>query len=270
MARTNVTGLDAHQLEFVKLIRQSADRHPLHEVFRDFCEISAIALSNRVDRLNYEKREARYFEIIRRYRPGEVHSFPAMFAEIVNSLSLGFHDCLGELFMALELGNDRSGQFFTPYCLSSLMARLTLGNVHSVIERRGFITVNEPTVGGGAMLIAKAQAMHEQGINYQNHMHAIAQDIDQAAVHMAYIQLALYHVPAIVIHGDTLAVTEWDHWVTPAHVLGRWDRRLWTEAASTDVVELERTAQSDALIFEADQARALVVDQRIEQMSLFA
>ena len=33
---------------------------------------------------------------------------------------------------------------------------------------------------------------------------------------MAYIQLALYNIPAVIIHGNTLTVEEWSHWFTPA------------------------------------------------------
>lgn len=284
MAKTNVNGLDPHQQEFVKLIRENADRHPVHEVFRDFCEMGAIALSNKVDMLNRGKRENRYLEIIKRYRPGEVHRFPEMFGAMVASLERGFHDCLGELFMALELGDHWKGQYFTPFSIASLMARMTMGDVRGLISRKGFFTINEPCSGAGAMFIAAAQAVHEQGINYQQHMHATAQDIDLTAVHMSYVQLALYHIPAIVIHGNTLAVTEWDHWVTPAHVLGRWDRRLQLDAAVNGFLALDgqaeqaRTSQekgptqpaAEAELFPIEHMRAEVVGQRIEQLGLFA
>jgi hypothetical protein len=32
---------------------------------------------------------------------------------------------------------------------------------------------------------------------------------------MAYIQLSLYGIPAMVIHGNTLTMEEWDRWYTP-------------------------------------------------------
>ena len=35
-------------------------------------------------------------------------------------------DFLGELFMALDMGNEWRGQFFTPYSVCSLMAAITL------------------------------------------------------------------------------------------------------------------------------------------------
>lgn len=30
------------------------------------------------------------------------------------------------------------------------------------------------------------------------------------------IQLALYGIPAVIIHGNSLTVEEWSHWFTPA------------------------------------------------------
>ncbi len=258
---------DRHQKAMAQLMRENARRYRLHEVFRDFCELAAIALSNAVDRIHYDKREARYLDIIKRYERAEIDRFPAMLAELVESLECGFHDALGQLFMSLELGDHWKGQFFTPYEIASLMARMTLGNVADQVQRQGFITVNEPACGAGAMVIATAHAMRDQGLNYQTSMHVIAQDIDATAVHMAYVQLALLHVPAIVVHGNSLALTKWDHWATPAHVLGMWDRRL-RRGQAADAGELAKSAAP-----KPDDVRAEIVRQRIEkaeQLSLFA
>lgn len=43
---------------------------------------------------------------------------------------------------------------------------------------------------------------------------------------MAYLQLSLLHVPAVIVHGNTLSPEEWSHWHTPAHILGFWNARL--------------------------------------------
>ena len=76
------------------------------------------------------------------------------------------------------------------------------------------------------MLIACAKVMRDKGLNYQKQMHAMAIDTDIVAVHMAYIQFSLLHIPAVVIHGNALTGTAHSEWRTPAHVLGLWDRRL--------------------------------------------
>ena len=266
MANYDTNRLDPFQKEFVKLLQANAYRHRPHEVFRDFCELAALSLSNAVDRIHYAKREARYLELIKGYNREEVNRFPAMLAALVNSLECGFSDVLGQLFMSLELGNHWKGQFFTPYDICYLMAKMTLGDVQSTIARNGFFTLNEPAAGAGAMVIASAQVLQDQSINYQQTMHVIAQDIDLTAVHMTYLQLTLLHIPAIVVHGNSLTVEEWDHWATPAHVLGFWDHRLKKANAAT--------AAAAAVVPAVPLAPPLVqiVERRIEQaeqMELF-
>ena len=54
----------------------------------------------------------------------------------------------------------------------------------------------------------------------------IAQDLDAKAVHMAYVQFSLLHIPAIVVRGNTLELEELEHWYTPAHIMGGWGTRL--------------------------------------------
>jgi hypothetical protein len=63
MSKRPINGLDEQQKAFVKLIEANARRHRKHEVFRDFCEMAAISLSNAVDLAQAEKREARYMHL---------------------------------------------------------------------------------------------------------------------------------------------------------------------------------------------------------------
>jgi hypothetical protein len=268
--KCNRNGLDPHQIEFTKLLEANAYRHRPHEVFRDFCELAALAMSNAVDRAQFERREARYLDIVKRYERAEVERFPQMIACIVMSLEAGFRDCLGELFMALEFGNEWKGQFFTPYPISQLMARMVTTDAHARIEQEGFIRVEEPAVGAGGMVIAVADALLAEKINYQKAMHVTATDVDATAVHMAYIQFSLLHIPAILVHGNSLSQEKWEHWVTPAHVLGFWDVKLARRSR-------EQTQASPAAVpvitDELTRVRETVVAQRIEtgeQMSLFA
>lgn len=225
MAKHHHGGLD-HQKEFIKLVALNSRKYRKHEVFRDFCELAALSISNVVDLQQREAREARYMQIVARYDLAEAERFPIMLAHVTMALESGFQDCLGKLFMSLELGDHWKGQFFTPYPISYLMARLSIDGAADVIESKGFITVNEPAAGAGAMLIGVANVLNDMGLNYQRCMHAIAQDIDETAVHMCYIQLSLLHVPGLVIQGNSLMVEERSHWYTPAHVLGGWDLKL--------------------------------------------
>lgn len=281
--RDRLVGHGAHAKEMASLLRDNARRHRLHAVFSDFCELAALSISNAVDKTQFDAREARYLQIVARYEREEVERFPQLLGVLADWLGCGFGDCLGALFMSLELGDDFKGQFFTPYELSSMMARMVMGDVRERVEAQGFITVNEPACGAGGMVVACADAIHAQGINYQQVMHATAQDVDATAVHMAYVQLSLLHVPAIVLLGNSLSVEVREHWVTPAHVVGGWDRRLRAARAAADsekrfeVPELvssmpEATAVHAPQVSTADPmiaARQAVVESRALQLGLF-
>ncbi|WP_413705620.1 N-6 DNA methylase [Ralstonia sp. Ralssp110] len=269
----------------MKLIEQCARRHRRHEVFRDFCELAALSISNRVDLLQYEAREARYLEIVKHYEREEAECFPRMLGCLVGSLEGGHKDALGQVFEALQLSDHYRGQFFTPWEVSRLMAKMLMSGAAAEIEQKGFITLMEPAAGAGGMVIAAASALLDEGINYQQTMHATLIDIDELACHMSYVQLCLLHVPAIVIHCNALVPhSVWGHWVTPVHVMGLWDMRLRRrdrEEAAREEVDQEEGAGQTASATEPAvapasdplaQHRAAIVTRRIaqsEQLDLF-
>ncbi len=227
-----MSGLDRHQKALAGLLRDNARRFRMHEVYRDFCELCALELSNAVDKTAFAARAERFMTLRGRYEADEMQRFGEMLAELTMSLDLGLKDSMGELFMHLELGDHWKGQFFTPFEVSVLMASVTMGDAKEKVQDRGFIRVHEPACGSGSMVIAMAQTLQDENLNYQQCMHVVAQDIDATAVHMAYVQFSLLHIPAVVVHGNTLTMKTWDQWFTPAHVLGGWGPRLrWQEAA---------------------------------------
>lgn len=272
MAASFPGGLDSDQREFVKLIKANTERFRAHEVFRDFCEMVALALSNTADAGQRAARESRYADLRNRYSAAQVERFSLMLAHVVRSLDGHFHDCLGELFMGLELGDHWKGQFFTPYHLAKLMAQMTIGDLKQQLEQKRFVTLMEPACGAGGMLIATADTAMAQEVNYQQCMHATAIDVDATAVHMTYIQLSLLHYPAIVVHGNALAAEkEWSHWVTLAHTMGGWDWRLRRRGEDTPI-DAGRPASVPTVEFDqVGQVRRTVIEKRIEaeQMALF-
>lgn len=252
--------MDPYQKKLISLARENARRHRLLNVFRDFCEMAAISVSNAVDKAQFAVREMRYLDIARRYSKEELARFSEMLGLVVDSLEARYHDCLGELFMSMDLGSECRGQYFTPYALSALCARAMLGGLPEALASKEFVTVNEPTSGAGGMIIALAEAMHDAGYNYQQRLHVIAQDIDATAVHMTYIQLSLLYVPAIVLQGNTLSCERpLDQWVTPAHVLDGWSRKL-ARSAHADAGE-PTPSRTDPCEAEAEAIRAPVGGQ---------
>jgi hypothetical protein len=263
MADKYLGGLDPHQKALVRLIQDNSHRHRPHQVFSDFCEQAACAVSNSVDLHQAEKREARYMEIIGRYERAEVDRFPQMLGELVLALEGTRRDVLGQIFMAMEFGNHWKGQFFTPYEVAYLMASLAQGDAVDNIERQGFITLQEPAIGAGAMVIASAEALLDVGINPQQSLHVTGIDVDATACHMAYLQLALLHIPAIILHANALSdQAPWGHWVTPAHVLGLWDSRLRRQRERQAAAHPEPVLLPEPVLV---RHRAAVVSQRIEQ-----
>lgn len=244
MATRPVMTPDGHRRDLMRLLRENQGRFDLWTVWRDFVEMSATAISNAVDLRQREGREAQYMAIVKKYTPEQVNRFAQALAALTMAMeTAGFADVLGATFMELELGNKWAGQFFTPYEVCRLMARCNMGRDPApLIAQHGFITVCDPAVGAGALPIAMAEAMHDAGHNYQRCMHVTAQDVDARAAHMAYIQLSLLHVPAVVIVGNTLAMECREQWFTPAHVLGGWTQRLATRPADTKTIAVPRDA----------------------------
>jgi hypothetical protein len=109
------------------------------------------------------------------------------------------------------------------------MAKMLVHDAKHLVETQEFIRAHEPWVGSGAMVIALAQALREEGINYQQKLHVTAIDIDLLAVHMAYVHCTLLHIPALIVHGDTLRAEGYSVWRTFAHVMGCWDAKLARE-----------------------------------------
>ena len=81
-------------------------------------------------------------------------------------------------------------------------------------------------VGSGVMVLAYAVALQQNGINYQKQLVVTANDIDFTAVYMTYIQLSLWHIPAIVTRGNYLTNEVREVFYTPAFVMDNWISKL--------------------------------------------
>ena len=190
-------------------------------VWDDFLTMAACGFSNEVDRENAAHRTELYEQAAGRYSAGEVSQFAQLLA--ITALALTEYpdqDFLGEIFQGLELNNRRGGQFFTPYNVSKMMARMLCGNPADEIKEKGYITVGDCCCGAGGLLIAKANAAREQGVDYLRDILFVAQDIDLTSVLMCYVQLCLLNCAGYVIHCDSLRgdpPEQQDVWYTPMY-----------------------------------------------------
>jgi len=210
----------------------------LNEVFSDFCHMSALAIRNSVDLNGRADREERYLTMAKNYTPEQMRRFAEALSDVTSMLEAEFSDVLGRLFMSLELGSSSMGQFFTPYEVSLLMAQMQVDTMVEHCKTEEFVTLSEPTCGSGGMVVAVAESLRSAGVNFQQQLHVTAQDLSATAVHMAYIQLSLIGVPAVVIHGDTLAVECREAWFTPMHILGGWSRKMRHRSAHHPALEV--------------------------------
>lgn len=246
--------------DFAKAMQNICRHRHVWEVWQDWLTMAATALSNAVDKRPdvWREREDNYMRAVKRYTKEEVSEICKLLPYVVDALEEKPHDFLGQTFMALELGNKWKGQFFTPDSVCRVMAELVHGDeIARHVEQHGFVTFNEPACGGGATIIGMANAMRDRGLNYQTQLHVTAVDVDIQSVHMAYIQLSMLNIPAVIIHGNTLTLEEWSHWYTPAHILGGWK---WKLLAAREREQEPVVIQSPPKIFTKDDQIGLFGD----------
>ena len=208
---------------FIRIFNDIAGHRHRYEVFRDFVTMGAICLHNSV--IPSKSLEDEYLAVIDRYDKKAQTAFPVLLAELIVLLDPEPRDILGQLFMQFELGNDRTGQFFTPPEISELIAQMTFGEaVASATEE--FVTICEPACGAGGMVLAFAKVVIAAKKNPAKAMWAQCQDVDRVAALMCYLQLSLWNIPAVVIVGNTLAMEAREVFYTPAHRLGFWGVKL--------------------------------------------
>lgn len=105
-----------------------------------------------------------------------------------------FRDILGELFMRLDVNSARSGQYFTPWHVAEMMARMQFSREHfeALVAEKGEVTVCDPAVGSGVMLLASAKVVYDEfGRSGVNKLRLYGTDIDQRCVLMCRIQLRI-------------------------------------------------------------------------------
>ena len=227
----------------VKTFNSFAYEHDLWTLFSDWLDLAACSISCRVDFATREIREARYMETISRYKPEDQKLFGQILGQVAIELERP-RDVLGDLFGELGLNSTAKGQFFTPYHLSRMMADI-------VVEDQEKYRLSEPACGSGGMVIAFAETLRAKGKNPQRCLYAYCQDIDLRAVQMAYIQLSLLGISAVVDHMDTLRMERISPpWRTPAYLMGP---ALWMLLEEQNAPEVEKPL-GQLTLFEEESA----------------
>lgn len=223
--------------EFSKLIQSMAGKHQLWEIWADFVTVAACCISNSVDSVNRERRENLYNRTAGKYEQDEINNMGSLLGLVTLALEEDpEQDFLGEMYMQLDLGSHWHGQFFTPYNVSQMMAKMSVDK-NKLLDKLEYSTAEftDCACGGGAMLIAAANAVKkalvDTGYNWQDKCLFVGQDLDGIAAKMCYIQLSLLGCAGFVKIGDTLRnpVTAGDdpadYWFMPVYFSDVWVMR---------------------------------------------
>lgn len=218
-----------YSTRFEQIIRSFPGGVSVWQVFNDFLSLSAASLANTIPTPEREMREKEYLSLINRYGTTEQGLFVELFSVFVLAMEENpKQDFLRTMYHRLNLHQKQKGQFFTPYHISEFMSKIQVDKsaLTEEINRKGYISVSDPACGSGAMIIAFANAVREENINYQKYVYFEAQDIDRTAGLMCYLQLSILGCPAAVIIGDSLLKPgmhpDNDVFYTPFYYLNYW------------------------------------------------
>ena len=206
--------------EIMDTILKMSGAHSPYNIFTDWIEMCALSIQNScylVHNKIWKDREQRYIDTARRYNESELSEFARMFVLLGDALTDSMSDVLGEIYMESGMGSKYTGQFFTPFHLSELCARTGIDLKN--LPETGKLSINEPSSGGGGMIIAACKVLHEAGFDFQRRLDVVAQDLDWKGVYMTYLQLSLIGCRAIVVQGDTLMEPYDPRRTDPAHIL---------------------------------------------------
>ncbi|MCG3165552.1 MAG: hypothetical protein POELPBGB_01320 [Bacteroidia bacterium] len=182
--------------QFKNIFDKIAYRESYEKVFDDFLKLIICCYTrNYITGLSYYEEE--YFQIIEPYKEHKTQDyFPQLLAELILYMenmknSSEGNDLLGT-FYETELSHGRNGQFFTPFHLCAMMAKMLKG------EDTKSCNVLDPSCGSGRMLLAFAKDSTLVHTYY-------GIDIDPLCVKMTAINMFLNGLQGEVICADALA-----------------------------------------------------------------
>ena len=154
--------------------------------------------------------------------------------ELVWQATLNYEDLLGLIYMQLQYGNLRMGQYFTPYVVARAMAEMLIPPLGPSVPGEPPLRILDPCCGSGILLLTAMEVIErEQPARLDDgSILFYGIDIDATCVKMARLNLDL-------------------------HRLGRYLRtgKLF-EAVQSELARMDATAQKLAPRLPAEEARA--------------
>lgn len=237
-----IRGSTEWEKRFISNFNRICNRHHSWQVWQDFVNMSACAIANAVDRRPdvWKMREDSYMATVKKYSKEELD----LIAELLSITTMALEekpsqDFLGKIYMNFNLENKWHGQFFTPWHIAELMAKILIADdLKEKIASQEYVSVNDSCCGAGCMLMAFAMVCKEDlDINYQQSILFAAQDIDSVVAKMCYIQISLLGCPGYVVIGNSLSEPVCgsdiepsykrpeDIWYTPLYFTDVWTLR---------------------------------------------
>ena len=115
--------------EFIKTLKGMSGRYSSYQIFSDWVESAAISYRNSCHLIHdaeWQRWEDQYMRIVARYEHDELCKFGYLIACTAKALEDEMEDFLGKVFMLAGLGDSGTGQFFTPFNISMMSAKLLL------------------------------------------------------------------------------------------------------------------------------------------------
>lgn len=224
LAAPRLMSIDTARKQFIRLFNQTARHLHRWDVFSDFVRLAASELD--IARVRTPENIEQSGKICARYDADDIRNFHELFNLMVSALEAKFHDFIGSIFMEQELGSGGMGQYFTPYSVQSMMARMLIPGIQEKIAREGIATISDPACGSAGMIIAYAECLLEADVNPSAHLFASCIDVDPIAADMAFIQLSLLGIAAEVVTGNTLTMQFNRVRYTPVYYLNNFEERL--------------------------------------------
>ena len=253
--KKRLSSISELKAEFRGVLKQLTNRYSYGEVWADFAEIVAIVVhqsafmnpfieqafeqgivsEDHVEKLRaitiprderWQRLEDRYMTYVPKYGAEGLNLITQLYS--ITSQAVEGHRCdfLGPLYMELDLSGSeqrsKRGEFFTPPALSHLMAAMQMFDISEVLERQGYVTLQEPTCGAGGMPIAFAEELEKAGHDPREVLFVEAMDINRTFWNMCYIQLSMLDIPARLWCGDTLLLEFQEMRETPQLMLSRY------------------------------------------------
>ena len=227
------------------------------EVFDLWLEMCALAFRNQACKLRgndteWQENEDRYLKIVSEIG-GKKGADLAAEALSIFSASMLEKPCdfLGQFYMSHEMGNERAGQFFTPYSVSSMLSEITILEAKEKINKFSsfeVLSINDPTCGAGGMLVAAADHLFFEADPVSvDKVFLVGQDIDRRCFYMTYMQLCALGCMGLVILGNTLMNTRDRVWETPSSVYfcgyERWQMKQPDNVKTSETKPIEAVVE---------------------------